>query len=238
MEAILRRDSRASNFPSSQAVGDRRALPNEVGRLEVNLKHALDEAEALRENVARLREEADSYRADRDHFRDEAEARGRESAMLTESAFNAYSTLESLRAEVKTLAYRVRHIEDRERHFVKVLGIPDGGDARHDWDARLTQAIEAQAAARNAQMALSLAGFGGDLLAQVGAALDAVGHARDAKAAADAHAQALRARVRELETRTVELCPECVNSGATGGINEPLDDCPACGGSGAVMVPP
>lgn len=39
------------------------------------------------------------------------------------------------------LRSRVQHLESREAHFAKVLGIPDGGRFRNDWDARLRGAL-------------------------------------------------------------------------------------------------
>lgn len=47
-----------------------------------------------------------------------------------------------LRARVRTLERDLEHQKERERHFAEVLGVPDGGQYRNDWDDRLKALME------------------------------------------------------------------------------------------------
>lgn len=42
------------------------------------------------------------------------------------------------RSLVPVLCDIIDHYREREQHFAKVLGVPDGGQYRNDWDSRLT----------------------------------------------------------------------------------------------------
>lgn len=46
-----------------------------------------------------------------------------------------------LEADREHLRSRVQHLESREAHFVRVLGIADGGQYRNDWTAPLRRAL-------------------------------------------------------------------------------------------------
>lgn len=66
----------------------------------------------------------------------------------------------------------LRYLREREAHFAKVLGIPDGGRYRHDWDATLE--VVREIATLRQQGHISLAFTDSDRYNQACAAFDAL----------------------------------------------------------------